>query len=124
MIKPSDPKISNKIKCSICIASIKDRHELYQSRQKLGIICKSCRNRFSEDDIEMMVDLFFAFGGHFGQFDKSKFSIDDIIREFAEQLDRDNSTFDLQNVKMMHKVLTHGIMPKEFLEKLAVFADQ
>jgi len=125
MINTPDPKISNqKIKCSICRVDIKDRHELYQSSLKLGVICKNCRERFSEEDIEMIVNLFFAFGGYFGQFDKSEFSIDDLVIEFAEQLDSGNSTFHLQNVKMWHKILTHGIAPKDFLKELSSYVDQ
>ena len=124
MINTPDPKISNQIKCSICRADIKDRHTLYQSSLKLGIICNSCRERFSKDDIEMIINMFFAFGGYFGQFDRSKFSIDNIIVEFAEQLDAGKSTFHLQNVKMWHKILTYGIAPKEFLKELSTYADQ
>ncbi len=97
---------------------------MYQSRCKLGVICKSCREQFSEDDIEMIVNLFFAFGGYFGQLPKSEFSIDETILEFAEELGVNNSPFHTQNVKMWHKVLTHGITPKGFLKNLSVYADQ
>ena len=124
MINTPDSKISNQIKCSICRADIKDRNTLYQSSLKLGVICKTCRQRFSKDDIEMIVNMFFAFGGYFGQFDKSEFSIDDTIVEFAEQLDAGDSTFHLQNVKMWHKILTYGIAPKEFLKELSMYVDQ
>lgn len=124
MINAPDSKISNQIKCSICRADIKDRHDLYQSSLKLGVICKTCRERFSEEDVEMIVNLFFAFGGYFGQLDKSEFSIDDLVMEFAEQLDAGNSTFHLQNVKMWHKILTHGIAPKDFLKELSTYVEQ
>jgi len=124
MINTPDSKISNQIRCSICRADIKDRHELYQSTLKLGVICKTCRERFSEEDVEMIVNLFFAFGGYFGQFDKSEFSIDEMVIDFAEQLDAGNSTFHLQNVKMWHKILTHGIAPKDFLKELSTYVDQ
>jgi hypothetical protein len=124
MINTPNSKVSKQIKCSICRVDIKDRNTMYQSSLKLGVICKSCRDRFSKDDIEMIVNLFFAFGGYFGQFDKSDFSIDDLIVDFARQLDAGNSTFHLQNVKMWHKILTHGIAPKEFLKELSMFVDQ
>ena len=125
MINAPDTKIPKKnvIKCSICRAIIEDRHTMYQSSLKLGVICKSCRDRFSKDDVEMIVNLFFAFGGYFGQFDKSEFSIDDVIEEFAEQLDSGNMPFHLQNVKMWHKILTHGIAPQEFLKELSMLVD-
>ena len=124
MINAPKPKISSKLKCSICRADIKDRHKVYQSSLKLGIICDVCRQRFSDEDIEMIVNMFFAFGEYFGARDKSKFSINDIILEFAINLDKGKVPFYLQNVKMWHKVLTYGITPKEFLEELSVYVEQ
>lgn len=119
-----DIAISSGIKCSICRADIKERHKMYQTSLKLGVVCRSCRNRFSGEDIEMIVNLFFAFGGYFGKFDKSEFSIDDAIVEFAEQLNADNANFHKQNVRLWHKVLTYGITPQEFLEDLSFQVDQ
>lgn len=110
--------ISSGIKCSICRADIKERHKMYQTSLKFGVICRMCRRRFSDEDIEMIVNLFFAFGGYFGKFDKSEFSIEDVIVEFAEQLNAGNTTLHSQNVKMWHKILTYGITPEEFLREL------
>jgi len=110
--------ISSGIKCSICRADIKERHKMYQTRLKLGVICRMCRCRFSDEDIEMIMNLFFAFGGYFGKFDKSEFSIEDVIVEFAEQLNAGNTTLHSQNIKMWHRVLTYGITPEEFLREL------
>ena len=124
MINAPKSKISGKVKCSTCRALIHDRHTMYQSSLKLGVICKSCRDRFSSDDIEMIVNLFFAYGGYFGQFPKSDFSIDDVIVEFAEQLETKRDAFHSGNVKMWHKALTHGITPEEFLKELSLLVEQ
>jgi len=124
MINAPKSKVSSKLKCSICRADIKDRHNIYQSSLKLGIICAMCRQRFSDEDIEMIVNMFFAFGEYFGARDRSKFSINDIILEFALNLDEGKVTFHSQNIKMWHKVLTHGITPKEFLEELSLYVEQ
>lgn len=97
---------------------------MYQTSLKLGVICKLCRNRFPEEDIEMIVNMFFACGGYFGKYDKSEFSIDNVIVEFAEQLNAGNTTLHSQNIKMWHKVLTHGITPQEFLEELSMYVEQ
>jgi hypothetical protein len=59
----------------------------YQSSLKLGIICNLCKQRFSDDDIEMIMNV-------------------------------------SQNIRMWHKVLTHGITPKEFLKELSAFSEQ
>ena len=97
---------------------------MYQTSLKLGVICGSCRKLFSEEDIEMIVNIFFAFGGYFGEFDKSEFSIDDVIVEFAEQLEAKEINLHSANVKMWHKVLTHGIAPEEFLQELGAYIEQ
>ena len=124
MINAPNFAISSGIKCSICRADIEERHKTYQTSLRLGVICKSCRKRFSVEDIEMIVNLFFAFGGYFGEFDKSDFSMDAVIVEFAEQLALGNDSFHSQNVRMWHKVLIHGITPREFLEELSVYVEQ
>jgi len=97
---------------------------MYQSSLKLGVVCRSCRKRFSDEDIEMIVNLFFVFGGYFGKFNKSEFSIDDIIVEFAEQLDNAELNLHSANVRIWHKILTHGITPREFLEELSLYVEQ
>ena len=97
---------------------------MYQTSLKLGVVCGSCRKRFSDEDIEMIVNLFFAFGGYFGKFDKSEFSMDDVIVEFAEQLDKREVNLHSANVRMWHKVLNYGITPKEFLGKLSLYIEQ
>lgn len=71
----------------------------------------------------MIVNIFFAYGGYFGQFDKSKFSMEDAILEFAEELGVHNASFQVQNVKLWHKILTHGITPEEFLGKLSGYVE-
>ncbi len=124
MIKAPKPKVSSQLKCSICRADIKDRDKVYQSSLKLGIICNLCRRRFSDEDIEMIINMFFAFGEYFGARDRSKFSFANTIREFAKNLNKEKANFHSQNIKMWHKVLTHGITPKEFLNKLSLFIEQ
>lgn len=124
MINAPKPMVSSKLKCSICRTDIKNRHKVYQSSLKLGIICDMCQQRFSDEDIEMIINMFFAFGEYFGARDRSKFSIKDIILEFALNLDEGKVNFHSQNIKMWHKVLTHGITPKEFLKELSIYVDQ
>jgi hypothetical protein len=72
----------------------------------------------------MIINIFFAFGEFFGARDRSKFSIENIILEFAKNLDEGKVNFHSQNIRMWHKVLTHGITPKEFLKELSAFSEQ
>ena len=109
MINAPNLSTSSVIKCSICRADIKERHKMYQTGLRLGVICRSCRTRFSDEDIEWIVNIFFAFGDYFGKFDKSKFSIGSTIVEFAEQIDSRVLSLHSANLKMWHKVLTYNI---------------
>jgi hypothetical protein len=72
----------------------------------------------------MIINIFFAFGEYFGARDKSKFSIKDVILEFAIGINEGKVNFHSQNVKMWHKVLTYGITPQEFLEELSLYVEQ
>jgi hypothetical protein len=68
--------------------------------------------------------MFFAFGEYFGARDRSKFSVKDTIVEFAIDLNERKANFHSHNIKMWHKVLSHGITPKEFLEELTLYTEQ
>lgn len=118
MINCPDSAISPKIKCAICHSVIKNRHQIYQTRLSLGVICKECHKRFSKEDIEMITNMFLAYGGYFGQFKDEDLSIDDLIIKFAAQINLGNETLTSTNLKMWHEVLTHGISPREFLKAL------
>ena len=72
----------------------------------------------------MIVNMFFAFGGYFGKFDKSEFSIEDVIVEFADQLETREINLHSANIKMWHKVLTYGITPEGFLRELGEYVEQ
>jgi hypothetical protein len=124
MINTPKPKVSSKLKCSICRADIKDRRKIYQSSLRLSIICDLCKERFSNEDIEMIIHMFFAFGEYFGARDRSKFSIKDVVIDFAIDFNEGKANFHSQNVKMWHKVLAHGITPREFLEELSLYVEQ
>jgi hypothetical protein len=68
--------------------------------------------------------MFFAFGEYFGARDRSKFSIKDVVIDFAIDFNEGKANFHSQNVKMWHKVLAHGITPREFLEELSLYVEQ
>ncbi|NVM43843.1 MAG: hypothetical protein HWN79_02910 [Candidatus Lokiarchaeota archaeon] len=124
MINTPNHEVSSKLKCSICRTDINDRTMMYQSSLKLGIICAMCKQRFTDEEIEMIIDMFFALGEYFGARDRSQFSIKDIIFEFAVDLNEGKANFHTQNVRMWHKVLTYGITPREFLEELSLYVEQ
>jgi len=124
MINAPNFPTSSGIKCSICRTDIRGQHKIYQTSFTFGVVCSSCRKRFSDEDIEMIVKIFFAFGGYFNKFDKAKFSINEVIVEFAEQLVNRGMDLCSANIKMWHKVLSHGITPETFLLELRKYIEQ
>jgi hypothetical protein len=122
MIKSPNNPPSSQIKCSICRANIKYRHEMYQVKYNLGVICKDCQKRFPEEDIEMITNIFLIYGGYFGQLKDQAQSISDLISDFTDDLLL-GKNFQELNIKLWHKVLLNGFTPKEFIDRLTEFLD-
>lgn len=123
MINCPDSRVASKIRCAICNSEIKDHHQIYQTTLSLGVVCKICRQRFSKEDIEMIANMFLAYGGYFGQFKRDDFSIENLILKFAHKIDLDKESLTLSNIRMWYEILIHGIIPKEFLRALKKYIE-
>ncbi|MFX1478034.1 MAG: hypothetical protein ACFFCI_07865 [Promethearchaeota archaeon] len=111
---------SYSIKCSICRNEIRERATFYQSGITCGVICVDCYKRFSNEDLDLIANLFLAYGGYFGQYKRSQFSILKILQAIYEDLFplyRKRGLEEL-NIRMLHKALLHGISPQEYIENL------
>ena len=64
------PKNDNKIqeiRCCICHAIITSVDGVFQSTSNYALVCRECSSLFTQDDLEMMMGLFFLYGGYFGE---------------------------------------------------------
>ncbi len=114
------------IKCSICRHEIKDRATLCQTGVNYGIACVECYRKFTSEDLELMANLFTAFGGYFGQFRRSEFSILRILKAIHTDLlpiYEENGVEEL-NIRMLHRALLHGISPEEYIENLKFILEE
>ncbi len=112
-VSKEDSKI---LKCGVCRANISDLSAGYQSEFLFIPICKKCRNKFSKDDIELILNLMIAYGGYFGKESSEKFSLKKyILNVISEKENMDSNEI---NMKLMHTALLHGISPKEYIKKL------
>lgn len=112
--------------CSICRHEIKERATLCQIGVNYGIACIDCYRKFSTEDLELMANLFMAFGGYFGQFQRSEFSILPILKAIYTDLFPiyEEKGIEELNIRMLHRALLHGISPEEYIENLEqVFED-
>ena len=111
---------SHSIKCFICRHEIRERATLYQSGVTYSVLCSDCYRRFSKEDLDLIANLFLAYGGYFGQYKRSEFSVLKILRAIHEDLFpiyKEHGIEEL-NIRMLHKSLLHGISPQEYIENL------
>lgn len=127
MITYSNNNNLGSIKCSVCHADLKESTMVRQVGYLFGVVCDECYHRFSECDIELMTNMFIAYGGYFGKLRRNRadFTPERILTEIFEELKRNgrklNST-DL-NVRLMHKALLYGLTPNEYVEELKKLAE-
>ena len=123
MINCPDSKFTSKVRCAICHSEIKNHHQIYPTTLNSGVVCKICCQRFSKEDIEMISNMFLAYGGYFGQFKRDEFSIENLILKFAHKIDLEKDNLTLTNIKLWYEILIHGITPKEFLRTLKKYIE-
>ncbi|MFX1316375.1 MAG: hypothetical protein ACFE9T_10965 [Promethearchaeota archaeon] len=108
------------LKCGICKAEIKTRASVYRTGVHIRVICESCYKKFSEDDIELMLNLFTAFGGYFGKYKKPEYILYIILKELKEKYREKGYFFNADeiNIKILHKALLYGVSPKKYFQGL------
>ena len=110
---------SHSPKCAICRSQIFILTKTFQSKKLLSIVCEACHARFTEEDIELFLDLFIIYGGFFGKEKSSKFTVQDILaKTLKNQREEDDFVFEEIFFKLIHKFLLHGIVPEEYQKKL------
>ncbi len=125
MIGKSDSKSSHSIKCGICQVWIVDRAHIYQAGINLGVVCVDCYKHFSTEDLEMMANMFIAYGGYFGMLKDSSFSLLKTLENVLKNGLKEKKIVNTEqiNIKLIHKALLHGISPEEYIQDPSVLVD-
>lgn len=125
MIGKPKKKSDSSVKCGICHGAIVDRAQIYQAGLNLGVVCNKCYKGFSTNDLEMMANMFIAYGGYFGMLKNSKFSPVKTIENILKNGLKEKKTVSTEqiNIKLMHKTLLHGISPEEYIQNLSVLME-
>ena len=126
MISKSDRKSSHTVKCGICHGEIVDRAQIYQAGINLGVVCSECYKHFSAEDLEMMANMFIAYGGYFGMLKDSDFSLVKTLEIVLKNGLKEKKIVNTEqiNIRLMHKALLHGISPEEYIQNLSVLVDE
>lgn len=125
MIGKSDSKSSHSVKCGICRVEIVDRAQIYQAGINLGVVCSGCYRHFSTEDLEMMANMFIAYGGYYGMLKDSNFSIVKTLENVLKNVLREKKVINTEqiNIRLMHKALLHGISSEQYIQNLNLLVD-
>jgi len=99
------------IQCELCHGDVKQRPTIKRLGAKFGVICKDCSDQFSDQEIELMANMFLAFGGYYNQFQSSKDVKFHLLKEIArdyKQKQQQGTKLE-SDIKTLHKALLHGI---------------
>ncbi|MHA2180351.1 MAG: hypothetical protein ACXAAH_02875 [Promethearchaeota archaeon] len=125
MIVNSDSKSSHSVKCGICRREVIDKVEIYQAGINFGVVCGDCYRKFSAEDLEMMTNMFIAYGGYFGMLKGSRFSLVktlEIVLKNALRMKKILNTEQV-NIRLMHQAILHGISPEQYVQDLSVLGE-
>lgn len=120
LVKPRGSKKSM-AQCAICAGvSVK----ILRLGSNFAVVCKKCLKIFSLSDLELMHNMFVAFGGYFGRYastkEESYQALKKIAKEYA-QSGRDVTKIE-SDVKNLHRAFTHGITPVQLVQGLRVLS--
>ncbi|MFW9880625.1 MAG: hypothetical protein ACFFG0_46750, partial [Candidatus Thorarchaeota archaeon] len=72
--------------CGICHREITREAAIFQEGLHLGVICSVCDINNSNEDIELMSNMFLAFGGYFGMLRDPDYSIYEMLKELISKI--------------------------------------
>ena len=86
------------------------------------MVCEDCYKNNSPEDLELMANLFRAYGGYFGKLRDQKFSLYDVLESFTSS-NRSRTSIMGQNIKELHRALLHAVGLYQFRQALKVMLD-
>ena len=126
MSKTSDTMVEHSIRCRVCHTEILKNTKIHQVGIGFSVVCDKCYTLFGAEDVEMMVDLFIAYGGYFGMVKNTSFSLfnmlEEVLRDHVQSQKRLNT--EQVNIEMMHKALLHGITPQQYVKQLSFLVNK
>ena len=114
------------LKCAICRINIDNKTKTYQSKTTFGVVCYNCIKKFSQEDIELILNLFLVYDGYFGQLKDHKdckYSIETVIKSTLTKLKKKKLNIDEFNMRLLHVVLLYGFTPNEYIKNLKLFLE-
>ena len=102
--------------CGICHRKIEQGAAIYHEVFHIEVICPHCYSLNSEEDIELIANMFLAFGGYFGMLRDPHFPVNEMLKSFLNEIQANKGAMPSEclKIKLLHLALLHGVTPKEF----------
>jgi len=123
-INSNVPHTHDVIICGICRTEITNEASIYQEGLHLGVVCAGCYKNNSKEDLELMANMFFAYGGYFGKLKDGNFSVYKVLKELTSEIQEEVISIEEVNIRMMHRALLYGVTPHQFVEGLKMFLEK
>jgi hypothetical protein len=108
--------------CGICHSEIISSASIYQEGFNFGVVCKHCYENNSPEDIELMANMFLAYGGYFGKLKNPDFSLYKLLKQIVTKVENKENVEEL-HIKYMHNALLNGVTPKQFIQGLRILLE-
>ena len=127
MITPvvKEKKKLSSVRCVLCQNNTNSKFKIKKIGMSFRIVCEDCLSSFSDKEMELIHNMFIAFGGNFGLLSDSKESSYSKLKEIAEDykaLDKDVANIE-SDVKTLHLAFLYGITPKQLVQGLKLLID-
>lgn len=108
------------VECAICRSCESAEVKIKRLGRSFGVVCGDCLEEFSDEDLELMHNMFTAFGGHFGKLGASKEENYKRIEEIARSYEKEGKkASNVENdVQTMHRAFLYGIPPVQLVQGL------
>ena len=104
--------------CRICHKDMTQEVAIHRESFQFGVICSTCYVNNSEEDIDLMSNMFMAFGGFFGMLKDPNFSVNEMLKDLLSEISLKKGKISPMELKLrlLYLALLHGITPQEFAE--------
>ncbi|MBY8978792.1 MAG: hypothetical protein KGD72_00245 [Candidatus Lokiarchaeota archaeon] len=113
------------IKCVLCRSDSRLGVKIKKIGNAFGTVCEECTKTFNDEEIELMHNMFSAFGGYFGKMSNSKelsySKLEEIAKSYKEQ--NKNSNNIENDIKTLHSALLYGISCQQLVRGVKLLVD-
>ena len=113
------------VKCVLCQGNTTLNVRIKKIGNSFGTVCQECTKTFNDEEIELMHNMFKAFGGYFGKMSDSKELSYSKLEEIAKGYKEQNKDFNnIENdIKTLHSAFLYGISPQQLVKGVKLLVD-